>query len=238
MKNKINSTRKERMNMTFYLNKANAEKEALNFYINYIWKYVSTGTPEEIAAKRALEPARRQSMKILFKLSPSLQATIEGKIKKFLKARRYSLTDIKKAIDDIYVTVTSGAYTGTFTYGNAQKWLLMAIKYYIIQLCCDVCPCCGGPKIDFSKEKELISCYKAFPIDSVMIRNTGRKNILDIKFSGAPWTKCSSLSVIMKYLEETSSKMTKKGFIPFYFELCAWPLEKSGLVDKTTIFEP
>ena len=94
-----------------------------------------------------------------------------------------------------------------YTYGNAQKWVNMAIKYYIILLQQFNIPC--------SKIMEI----PVFPVDRIMINYI--KKDLGISFDGN-WSDCKDLCVLKKYICDVNSKAKEKGLCLFEYELNAW----------------
>ena len=94
-----------------------------------------------------------------------------------------------------------------YTYGNAQKWVNMAIKYYIILLQKFNVPC--------SKIMEI----PVFPVDRIMINYI--KKDLGISFDGN-WSDCKDLCALKKYICDVNSMVNKKGLSLFEYELNAW----------------
>ena len=94
-----------------------------------------------------------------------------------------------------------------YTYGNAQKWVNMAIKYYVILLQKFNVPC--------SKIMEI----PVFPVDRIMINYI--KKDLGVSFDGN-WSDCKDLFALKKYICDVNSKVNEKGLCLFEYELNAW----------------
>ena len=91
-----------------------------------------------------------------------------------------------------------------YTYGNAQKWVNMSIKYYIILL------------KHFKIECENLTQIPVFPVDRIMINHI--KKDLDISFDGS-WSNCNDIVALKDYICKVKSKV---GSTLFEYELDAW----------------
>lgn len=101
-------------------------------------------------------------------------------------------------------TIYKQKYIDDYTYGNAQKWVNMSIKYYIALLSNENLPC------------ESLMKIPAFPVDGIMINHIKRN--LKISFPCA-WSKCDNKADFIEYLNKVN-KSTEETL--FEFELNAW----------------
>ena len=91
-----------------------------------------------------------------------------------------------------------------YTYGNAQKWVNMSIKYYIILLS------------QYGYEYKALTKIPVFPVDGIMIKII--KKELGIEFEGC-WSKCDSKETFIKFIQKVDSKI---GETLFKYEITHW----------------
>lgn len=83
-----------------------------------------------------------------------------------------------------------------YTYGNAQKWVNIAIKYFIILN-------------QFIPEKRVIdvdhaiSTYRFFPVDAIMIKHA--KSDFGIPFEARSWSNCDDLDCFRAYWDQVEA---------------------------------
>lgn len=95
-----------------------------------------------------------------------------------------------------------------YTYGNAQKWVHMSIKYYIVLLSRFDIPC-----------SRLVD-IPVFPVDRIMINHI--KNDLGIAFPGN-WSDCDDALSLKQYITDVNNKVRNiRGVSLFEYELNAW----------------
>ena len=96
-----------------------------------------------------------------------------------------------------------------YTYGNAQKWVSMAIKYFVVI----------GYKnklIDF--DHPLADCV--FPVDGIMINEIFK----DFRIKGVTpsWSKCDDKTAFIKYIQNVKSKIIAKNKKVLEYEIEKW----------------
>ena len=106
-----------------------------------------------------------------------------------------------------------------YTYGNAQKWVNMSFKYYVIFNAVDF----NAKKVDlemaFNKIPEF-NDYELFAVDSIMI-NAIHQN-LGINFN-YKWSKCDDIDDFIDYWNEVKDKLAVQQIdMPFIWELNNW----------------
>lgn len=94
-----------------------------------------------------------------------------------------------------------------YTYGNAQKWVNMSIKYYAVLL------------QHFNMENSLITGIPVFPVDGIMIKHI--KKEFNISFNGS-WSQCNDIDYLKSYIQAVKEKTEKKGMSLYDYELNAW----------------
>ena len=116
------------------------------------------------------------------------------------------INDVAKTWESIY-QIYKRNNIEDYTYGNAQKWVNMSIKYYIILL--------NKFGIDYSKLIEV----PVFPVDRIMINHI--KKDLSIPFSGN-WSDCKDIDALKKYICAVKAEVDKQSISLFEYELNAW----------------
>lgn len=98
-----------------------------------------------------------------------------------------------------------------YTYGNAQKWVNMAIKYFIILLSHN------------GLEYEQIAKIPVFPVDGIMIQVIKKDKKIEINGKiPEPWSKCDDKKAFIHFIKTVDSQKDKKYNTLFEFELDSW----------------
>ena len=92
-----------------------------------------------------------------------------------------------------------------YTYGNAQKWTAMAVKYFYI-----------------IAYKNKLLCLKSHLLDSVLPIDRKIMKAVKLDFNVSElqptWSNCDDSSTIIKYLEDVKSKLNKKRILQYEIE--------------------
>lgn len=145
-----------------------------------------------------------------------------------------------------------------YTFGNAQKWLNLAIKYFIICSACYVFDKCGNYisydfntfnkkiKIDMEKcfkDNKYFGLYNLFAVDSIMIGKTCKRNF-GVKFCNSPidatcWSDCDDEMQFTSYWKSVQKVIsTDVVDMPLLWELTTWAprAKKKKTYSKNTYF--
>ena len=103
-----------------------------------------------------------------------------------------------------------------YTYGNAQKWLTIAMKYYVVNLFHESQPITA--KDFFETHKEFLDC-KIFAVDNI-IEDAARRQ-LGVEFKDAKkWHERDNLEEFKEYWRKVEKNV--KDYTPFLWELVNW----------------
>ena len=123
----------------------------------------------------------------------------------------YPIWDLWDDIRNVYHTCGITWYT----YGNAQKWVAMSIKYYLFFKY-------SNNPLDLSND---ILADIVFPVDSRMIRKiASNKNGLlrkSVNFNWISWSQCDNKQIFIQYLSDVKAALPT-GTKLLEFEIDAW----------------
>ena len=93
-----------------------------------------------------------------------------------------------------------------YTYGNAQKWFNMAIKYCFV--------------IEYCLKNEIMPNYEYchFPIDGIMIKENKIK--IGVDFDGTSWAKCDDKELLKQYIRSVRRAVKDQCLVEY--ELNTW----------------
>lgn len=204
------------------------EKKLNYFYDNYAGKKCLSKTRNmDIVSKSArqayfasvIETANpKRKGKDFSPSEDKLKAIIKDIIMPFLKKKEYDKANCEKTI-----TMIRDAFKKDneypYTYGNAQKWLNMAYKYYIANL---YHKSKLSAKVFFEKNKELL-CYPFFAIDNIIESIITKE--LGVSFPDKKkWHERDCLTDFTDYWDNVLTKTKKEGYPPFLWELIKWDI--------------
>ena len=164
-------------------------------------------------------------------------------IKPFLKKRQFDIQSCLDCIDDVRKECRCNKGVSDFTYGNAQKWVNMSIKYYII-LNAFICSTNDrkNPPHEIKNEKEKTgifqlgandfllrelyktNCfwgYELMPIDSKILKIGPNNNL-------GTWSKNDDKEDFICYWKQIKSsylpnhQQFSSGFTPILYEMYVW----------------
>lgn len=152
------------------------------------------------------------------------EAVIEQIFVPFLKDSSFSDQECFEIMDRVFEIYYFRENVTDFSYGAAQKWVNMAIKYYIILQFKKS----GTPDI-VSYIKLKYSNYNLFPIDGQMIQKI-HKHFGDMEYdhkkvgcslpTPQPWTNCNLKFTFIDYWSFVSEKLS--GTKPILYEMANW----------------
>lgn len=163
-----------------------------------------------VAANLSYRASVLRALKFYGKNAEALQARKEGE--KVIYNFLVDCYTSKTAADIDYVSqvwekiyqIYKGQDIQDYTYGNAQKWVNMSIKYYIILLW------------KFNLPYEELLEIPVFPVDRIMINHI--KKHLEITFDGN-WSDCDDKDALINYICSVKAKVNQSLFV---YELDAW----------------
>ncbi len=99
-----------------------------------------------------------------------------------------------------------------YSYGNAQKWVNMSIKYFIIIL--------SQNSLEYKKLMKI----PVFPVDGIMIKKI-KKQIKNGEFKidtkiPEPWSKCDDKDAFINFIKAVDSQKKQESL--FEYELISW----------------
>ncbi len=188
----------------------------------------------EFAAKKGYAPAFRQrsapisfrGKSIASKLAP--RTVCENHISNFLldfDANVYNSGEVEQKIIDLMDTIKEVYFSHGFndiTYGNAQKWINMAFKYYFVIKAHFGMP--GSPN-KISLLLGIIKNYNFLPVDGNerehMIYNIRRDFPRCATPSGA-WSKNDNLTEFLNCWHDVSVACAGDYEKSLFYEICVW----------------
>ena len=176
---------------------------------NYDYAFVSTRYSYRTATKRAIKYESKDEKRN----SLSIRLEEEKKIIDFLITGDFKLESITKLAHEIrndYQKV--GVHD--FLCGNAQKWINMAIKYFLIS------KSSPNDKFDYDLFKRLQNKtnYSIMPVDGIMIKKN--KELLNIDFEYLSWSRCDDLNEFISYWQSLQKKIIDQSLIEY--EIVTW----------------
>lgn len=130
---------------------------------------------------------------------------------------------------DIKKKNSEETYNLEFTYGMAQKWLNMTMKYlYILSEIFDGNN--GIRKSDICQKTERISEKLHVPLDSYIIKSAENLKVYAKNFKIDKWSKIDNYYDYMKYQEKIREKLNGKS--PIDWECPAWITAAKAKIDK------
>ncbi len=181
---------------------------------------------------------------------------INGILQDFLSAEIFDFVNCHRVIKQIRDFYRNEKQIVNYTYGNAQKWVNMAIKYYII---CKSCYIFESDKkewnsFDFTSKPTKIKVdvkrafdehpnfrkYRIFAVDSIMIEITTKKpyqvKFKNPNFDATCWSKSNYERQFTIYWEKMEEKLKNNDVrIPFLWELNTWEPRENKDVDGDEI---
>lgn len=107
-----------------------------------------------------------------------------------------------------------------YTYGNAQKWVAMSIKYHLFLKHRD------NP-VDLPKD---ILANIVFPVDGIMIQeiasNKNGRLRNSVNFDKKPWSQCNDKQIFIQYLSDVKATLPT-GTKLLEFEIDTWQTKKA-----------
>lgn len=125
-----------------------------------------------------------------------------------LESREAFLESFEDAMDVLRAVYHDKGITW-YTYGNAQKWLAMAIKYYIV--------------ISLMKNKMNFSSPLmnfVLPVDGIMIRII--REDFGIDGVSPSWSQCDDKGEFIEYLNRVRAAVNETGKTLMEYEITAW----------------
>lgn len=148
----------------------------------------------------------------------TLKAKGEDIIAKFLSNKKYDMGTCVDVIEQIRALYKNDGVMD-YTYGNAQKWVNMSFKYYVIFNAIDFNTKKVDLKTAFIKIPEFNN-YELFAVDSIMINAIQQK--LGINFN-YKWSKCNNIQAFIDYWNGVKAKLVGQIIdMPFLWELNNW----------------
>lgn len=144
-----------------------------------------------------------------------LWQVIDGIIVPFLTGNAYDAKSCLTAIDEIREFFKNGS-TYPFTYGNAQKWLNMAVKYYMVHLYHR-----SGvtARVFFNKNPQFLD-YPFFAVDSVMVKVV--EKTIGIPSPAKKWHEIDCRQDFVNYWNQVGGEIRATGDAPLLWELASW----------------
>lgn len=128
----------------------------------------------------------------------------------------YSIRRLWDQIRNVYHTCGITWYT----YGNAQKWVAMSIKYHLFFKYSD------NPE---ELPKDLLANI-VFPVDSIMIQEiaSNKSGLLSacVNFNGKSWSKCDDKPTFIQYLTDVKAVLPPNKKL-LEFEIDTWQTKKA-----------
>lgn len=176
----------------------------------------------QTAARQAYFPAvvetahpKRKGFVSFAPKEAELWQVIDGIIVPFLTGNAYDVKSCLTAIDEIREFFKNGS-TYPFTYGNAQKWLNMAVKYYMVHLY----HCSGVTAHNFFSRNPQFLDYPFFAVDSVMVKVV--EKTFDIPSPAKKWHEIDCRQDFEDYWDLVGVKIRAAGDAPLLWELVSW----------------
>ena len=145
-------------------------------------------------------------------------------IAEFLKNEDFSDANCLRVMDEIFEIMYFRENVRDFSYGNAQKWVNMAIKFYLIVKAKREY---GLDMIRLVEETNLFG-YDLFPVDSIMIATiekdygimSARSDVNAPFPAPAPWSSCNSKITFIEYWKFAKKKCDPVK--PLIYEMHNW----------------
>ena len=194
-------------------------ERAQKFYEKYCLKHLKTNDYDYalVSARYSYQTATKRAIKYESKEekinSKMKRFEDEKKIVNFLITGDFKLESIAKLAHEIrndYQKVD----VHDFLYGNAQKWINMSIKYFLIS------KSSPNDKFDYDLFKQLQdkTNYSIMPVDGIMIKKN--KELLKISFEYSSWSRCDDLNAFISYWQRLQKEITDQSLIEY--ELVTW----------------
>ncbi len=182
---------------------------------------------------------------------------VQNILEHFLSEEKFDTETCQNVIKRVRAFYREEKQIVNYTYGNAQKWVNMAIKYYIIAMSCYSAN--TGAPFDFTTNPILsnsikadvkrafgehpgFSKYRLFAVDSIMIDITTKEpyrvSFKAPEFSATCWSKSNSELQFVRYWNSMEENLKNNAVsMPFLWELNTWKPRENNDADGNVIRE-